>query len=347
MEETATVASAAPINVTYEGDICVIHGRAIYPTERELKPELVRGEAVVLSFEQENDKPELGSQAGVCARTFTMRTRSSGTSPFSIFRVAPREHEASRTAFAGYVAVPARVPGATDAPAFKNMSRVSGLHVTPEIFVAAGLTTAAKLDGAALSYGGKALNQFHSILDWGAGVGRVARHVRDHFASDAELWCVDVDGVNVEEAKNFVKNSICKPIPFYPPTDLPTDYFEFVYGISVFTHLSECAQEVWLQELKRVSRSGALLIMSVKNEFAAINSSANNGSLLRDLLLLGISDRWLDGNLGQQLDRKSYYRGTMHLTQYVREQWSRHFEIVDIVRRADVYVQDLVIMRRR
>ena len=156
-------------------------------------------------------------------------------------------------------------------------------------------------------------------------------HVRDHFASDAELWCVDVDGVNVEEAKNFVKNSICKPIPFYPPTDLPTDYFEFVYGISVFTHLSECAQEVWLQELKRVSRSGALLIMSVKNEFAAINSSANNGSLLRDLLLLGISDRWLDGNLGQQLDRKSSYRGTMHLTQYVREQWSRHFEIVDIV----------------
>ena len=86
--------------------------------------------------------------------------------------------------------------------------------------------------------------------------------------------------------------------------------------------------------------------MSVNTEFAALHLSANEASCM-DLLLLGISDRLSDGNLGSKLDRTNYYRSTYHLTQYVYEEWGKHFEILDIVHRADVYVQDLVVMQKR
>jgi hypothetical protein len=344
-EEAAFAASAAPLGIEHDGDICVVHG--IASTERELKPQLIYGDAEVLSFEQEQRKSETGNAASLNARNFVMRTRSSGATSFSLFRVSPSGYGAERTAFAGYLAVPARGPGSLDVPAYENMARVSGPRVTPEIFVAAGLTTAAKLDGAARSFGGKPLNKFKRLLDWGAGIGRVARHIRNHFAPESEIWCVDVDGLNVAEASKFVKNCICKPIPYYPPTNLPTEYFDFVYGISVFTHLSECAQEVWLQELRRITQGGALLVMSINTEFAALHLSANEAGCMRDLLVLGISDHLLDGNLGSKLDRSNYYRSTYHLTHYVREEWGKHFEILDIVRQADVYVQDLVIMRKR
>ena len=187
--------------------------------------------AMLRSFRSsKSKKSEVGNPAGVNARSFVMRTRSDDTTPFSLFQVAPSGIDASRTAFAGYIAVPARAPGSLDVPAYPNMARVSGSRVTPESFATAGLTTAAKLDGAARSFGGKPLSEFKSLLDWGGGVGRVARHIRDRFAPKTELWCVDVDRVNVEEAKDFVKNSICKTIPYYPPTDLPSEHFDLYYG---------------------------------------------------------------------------------------------------------------------
>jgi len=345
-EKPKSAASASPISAEYKDETWVIQGRAVYPSHSQLVPELLHGITGTLSFEQQEPEAEIGTSSDLVVRKFVLRARAKTPGDYLIFRIAPREFDGKRSAFAGFVAVPPALSDLGASPAYENMSRVSGAGVNSEMFVAAGLTTAAKLDGVARTFAGKSLGQFKCILDWGAGVGRVAKHVHNYFAPNVEFWCIDVDQVNIDEAKKFVPRAICSPIPYYPPTHLEAGKFDLIYGISVFTHLSECAQEVWLQELKRISRRDALLVMSANTEFAALHFASQNGSCIRDLLLLGISDHLLDGNLGNKLDRTTYYRSTYHLTEYIRREWGKHFEILDIVPRADVHVQDLVVMRR-
>jgi hypothetical protein len=278
-----------------------------------------------------------------------MGTRSDSNQPFSLYCVSPIGYSSKRTAFTGLVAVTAGHPGDSEAPPQANMVRVSGSGVTREVFAAAGLTTAAKLNGVGEAFAGRPLSAFKTILDWGAGSGRVARPLATYFAPDAELWCVDVDSVNVEWGRktNFVPNGRWQTIPFYPPTNLPAEHFDFIYGISVFTHLTEAAQEVWLKELSRISHSGALLVMSANTEFCATRFAERGTGHLRDLLIYGIADRLIDGNLGPHLSRGNYYRSTYHLTEYVRAVWGQYFEVLDLIHAADSHVQDFVVLRKR
>jgi hypothetical protein len=344
--EPTNVASTCPVVVTYEGDVCVVHGIAVYPSNRELEPTLISGDASVVSFKQQIDAPKAFPQSCLTQRSFVLRTRSRESSPFSLFRIAPADFDAGGKDFAGYVAMPARAPESAEVPPHENMSRVSGQAVTPSIFAAAGLTTAAKLDGAARHVAGKPLRDFNRILDWGSGIGRVARPLQMYFAPQSEIWCADIDRVNIDKAATFLPHARHMRIPYYPPTEFPSDYFDFIYGISVFTHLTEDAQEVWLAELRRLSRRGTILIMSVNTEFAAIELATGNAGSMTDLLVLGISDRLRDGNLGSKLDHSNYYRSTYHLTEYVKEQWGKYFEILGIINRADTHVQDFVVMRK-
>jgi len=51
-------------------------------------------------------------------------------------------------------------------------------------------------------------------------------------------------------------------VALQPPTGLPAQGFDLVYGISVLSHLSEPDQFAWLAELARLTRPGALLLLS-------------------------------------------------------------------------------------
>src|SRR6185369_17594698 len=53
-----------------------------------------------------------------------------------------------------------------------------------------------------------------------------------------------------------------------PPTDLPASTFGLVFANSVFSHLAEKPHLEWLRELKRVSRPGGLLILTVHGRLA-------------------------------------------------------------------------------
>ncbi len=56
---------------------------------------------------------------------------------------------------------------------------------------------------------------------------------------------------------------------------LPDAEFNAVIGVSVFTHLPNRLQDIWLTELKRVTKPGGVLILSVHNqEFAKNRLSA-------------------------------------------------------------------------
>jgi len=43
-----------------------------------------------------------------------------------------------------------------------------------------------------------------------------------------------------------------------PPMSYEDNMFDFVYSISIFTHLPEDMQFAWLQELQRITKPGGI-----------------------------------------------------------------------------------------
>jgi len=99
------------------------------------------------------------------------------------------------------------------------------------------------------------------ILDWGCGPGRIIRHMPallpncdihgvDYNETNLN-WCIE----NIPEVK-FTKNEI------NPPLEYPPAQFDFIYGISIFTHLSAENHSAWIAELARVAKKGAILLLT-------------------------------------------------------------------------------------
>jgi SAM-dependent methyltransferase len=97
-------------------------------------------------------------------------------------------------------------------------------------------------------------------LDFGCGSGRMARHVAE-WPFVREIWGVDVDAEAIAWMRGHVRGR-WETVARWPPTPLPSGYFDAVYAISVFTHLDEAAGLDWLGEIHRVLKPGGILVVS-------------------------------------------------------------------------------------
>ncbi len=111
---------------------------------------------------------------------------------------------------------------------------------------------------AALARHGAVPERFGAMLDFGCGCGRVVRRWNAltgvqgcDLSAEAIAWC----RANLPFGE-FATNS-GKPSLRYPDTA-----FDFVYALSVFTHLAAGLQGAWMQELRRVLRPGGLLLIT-------------------------------------------------------------------------------------
>jgi SAM-dependent methyltransferase len=140
------------------------------------------------------------------------------------------------------------------------MMNTTGLE-RPEDFAAHGIHIAQKLADISPT----PLRDFTSFLDFGVGVGRLARMFKG-FAG--RYVGVDVDGDNIEWiSKNLphveaVKTRPREPLPFANAA------FDAIAAVSVFTHMTEADHIFYLRELKRVARPGASLFITVHGDRA-------------------------------------------------------------------------------
>lgn len=178
-----------------------------------------------------------------------------------------------------------------------------------------------------------------NILDWGCGCGRVARHVLRR-REGMKLFGCDIDKDAIRWMQQHFPGGSFQAIGLQPPTPYGDARFDLVYGVSVVTHLDEATQFRWLDELRRITAPGGLVLMSVRStpedehEAAALSEK-------------GFLDR--AGPIRRQskdLRDTEYYRSTVHSGAYIRAHWSRYFEILEITKNG-LGRQDLVVMRRR
>ena len=140
--------------------------------------------------------------------------------------------------------------------------RVAG---TPDVewFVRGGRLAAGSIR-AALWRQGRRIEELSAFLDFGCGCGRVTRNwlalrETDVFGSDMNDDAVEWCRRNLPFA-SFEHNGLAPPLVF------DSEAFDLVYALSVFTHLPEELQLLWMRELERVLRPGGLLVLSTHGD---------------------------------------------------------------------------------
>jgi SAM-dependent methyltransferase len=206
-------------------------------------------------------------------------------------------------------------------------------------FLEAGWRIYSDLKRSLERYGG--IDQFKSILDWGCGCSRVLRYLIQDTAAKGVHGC-DIDRDAIAWDRQHIPGAVFTPIQAYPPTPYAENQFDLVYGISIFTHLDEPTQFQWLEELRRITRPGGLVAVSVLGETYA------PPDLAPGVNARGFADvRSSQSDMFAQFSDQSYYRVTHHSLAYIEKNWSRYFELLEYDQRSINSHQDLVIMRKR
>ncbi len=111
-------------------------------------------------------------------------------------------------------------------------------------------------------YPGKSLK----ILEWGCGPARVLQHLKSAEGCSWELWGSDYNSRSISWCQqywpgvHFIHNGLEPPIP------IECDFFDVVYCISVFTHLSEERHYQWIDEINRLLKPGGIFIGTFQGE---------------------------------------------------------------------------------
>lgn len=104
------------------------------------------------------------------------------------------------------------------------------------------------------------------ILDWGCAPGRVIRHLPDVIDNNCEYFGTDYNEKSIEWCSenlpgiHFNKNSIEARLPY------EDNFMDIIYGISIFTHLSERLHYDWYDELYRILKPGGIMFLTTHGD---------------------------------------------------------------------------------
>ena len=213
-----------------------------------------------------------------------------------------------------------------------------------DTFQVVGSTIYMQMERALRRCLGKGYNDFPDILDWGCGCGRLIRHFLAR--SKSRITGIDIDPDNLQWCVEHYPSAVFREGRLEPPLDIPDDSFDFIFGISVFTHLTEELQHRWLAELRRITKPGGVALMTVTGDVAWFRQRYSLEQY-HSWKTAGFIDVGSDTILDTQIGQTEYYRLVFHDAAYVLRQWKKYFHIVDLIPGGCNNHQDLVVMQKR
>lgn len=162
------------------------------------------------------------------------------------------------------------------------------------------------------------LSSFETILEFGCGCGRVLREFSE--LENAELYGSDY---NPKFIKWCQKNLYCADFSINklePPLHFENSKFDFIYLISVFTHLPKSTQMNWLKELHRITKENKYVLITLQGDNAAKALSEKENKV-----------RTEEGYMERNLDKPgSNHFASFHTKQCFEAMIKDMFRIIDI-----------------
>ncbi|MBK8816885.1 MAG: methyltransferase domain-containing protein [Methylococcaceae bacterium] len=186
------------------------------------------------------------------------------------------------------------------------------------------------------------LSGFKNILEFGCGCGRVFRHIRKQ-APNANSVGTDIDNEAITWCRENIPNAAFSTNPATPPSEFTDNRFDFVYAISVFTHLDEDLQNAWLAELKRIVRPGGILLLTVHGAACYRDLPQSDKDIIATK---GILFRVAQTGKLKVDGLPDFYQNTYHSEDYVKREWGKLFTVLGYFERGINDHQDAVLLRR-
>jgi SAM-dependent methyltransferase len=176
-----------------------------------------------------------------------------------------------------------------------------------------------------------------SILDFGCGTGRVIRNVEGKAAA-SRLVGVDIDESAIRWCRRHFQGVTFDTIDPEPPLPFGDRAFDFIFAVSVFTHLDEALQFRWLRELSRVLRPGGIFVASVHGDHHRAGGK-RCFDMTRGFAFTRVHGRFLKND-----GLPAFYQDAQHTRGYIEREWSRFFTVLGYEERGMADHQDAVVM---
>jgi SAM-dependent methyltransferase len=197
---------------------------------------------------------------------------------------------------------------------------------------------------------------FRNVLDFGGASGRVARHIALAYPNSkitvADLNISNADWVNAHFGEN-VRGVKVSPYPHFPLADASIN---LCIGLSVFTHID--AYEIgWLAEIARVLIPGGYAFLTVHSEQTwdilperpEVLGSLNRDPAFRRVYVpsMKLPGERLVFSMNPENASADHNVNVFVTSDYIRRQWGRWLEIIEIRFQAHLNFQTAVILRKQ
>lgn len=114
-----------------------------------------------------------------------------------------------------------------------------------------------------------------NVLDWGCGPGRVIRHMPEVIGNNSRFFGTDYNPKSIQWCTDYLPgiefnlNGLSAQLPY------PDNFMDVIFGISIFTHLSEPLHHDWYRELYRILKPGGILFLTTQGDHFKVKLSQN------------------------------------------------------------------------
>lgn len=203
-------------------------------------------------------------------------------------------------------------------PSLRSIASVTG-SCDVRWFLESGKSALGSI-GEVLNRNGLQINDFREILDFGCGCGRVIRQLKD--LKSAHIHGIDMNPELIGWSSRNLQFAQFSQNDLNPPLKYQDQTFDFIFSLSVFTHMPEYLQLLWMHDLSRILRRGGYLIITTHS------ARDMNGQLSQRE-----SKRFYEGKLivqGENLAGTNLCTA-YHPRQFIHEKLASEFLIVDFV----------------
>jgi ubiquinone/menaquinone biosynthesis C-methylase UbiE len=197
----------------------------------------------------------------------------------------------------------------------------------------------------------KPLSSMDAILDFGCGWGRIIRiFLRD--VEPEKLYGCDCTPEIVNICREMNKWCNFDLTNYFPPTGYKSSTFDLIYAYSVFSHLSEKYNKIWLEEFYRIMKPNGILCITIRQKNFIYKLKEAYPYMpdfsIEEALKKYENDDFVYFNTGGGFELTSDFYGEAFMSKkYVERELSKFFKIIDFIEGTENVDQSIIAAQKK